>query len=307
MAVLVAETNLEVSKREARTLTQEEQRLEEARARTVHWKRWGPYLSERQWGTVREDYSPNGAAWDYFPHDHARSRAYRWGEDGIGGILDDHQLVCFALALWNGRDPIIKERLFGLTNGEGNHGEDVKEYYFYLDSTPTHSYMKYLYKYPQAAYPYEKLVSSNRHRSRGELEYELLDTGVFDDNRYFDVFVEYAKASPEDLLIQVTVHNRGPESAHLHLLPTLWFRNQWSSHGKPDRPALEQTTGAAGQSVVKAVDAALGERYLYCEGEAPLLFTENETNTQRIFGVPNRSPYVKDGFHNHVVHGQDGV
>jgi hypothetical protein len=288
-------------------MTPEHDRLDEARDRKVPWKRWGPYLSERQWGTVREDYSEGGNAWEYFTHDQARSRAYRWGEDGLAGISDDKQRLCFALALWNGKDPILKERLFGLTNAEGNHGEDVKEYYFYLDSTPTHSYMKYLYKYPQAAYPYADLVETNRRRGRADFEYELLDTGVFDEDRYFDVFVEYAKASPEDLLIQVSVHNRGPEPAELHVLPTLWFRNQWSWQDKPDRPALQQTEGPPGRSVVRAVDSRLGERYLYCEGDVPLLFTENETNTQRIFGVPNRSPYVKDGINNHIVHGQDGA
>jgi hypothetical protein len=288
-------------------MTAEHERLDEVRNQKAPWKKWGPFLSERQWGTVREDYSENGNAWDYFSHDQARSRAYRWGEDGLAGISDDKQRLCFALALWNGKDPILKERLFGLTNAEGNHGEDVKEYYFYLDSTPTHSYMKYLYKYPQAAFPYSELVETNRRRGRHELEYELLDTGAFDGDRYFDVFVEYAKASAEDLLIQISVYNRGPEPAELHVLPTLWFRNQWSWHGGPDRPSLDQTEDTPARSVVKAVDARLGERYLYCEGEATLLFTENETNTQRIFGVPNRSPYVKDGINNHVVHGQDGM
>ena len=288
-------------------MTAEHDRLVEVREQKIPWKKWGPYLSERQWGTVREDYSEGGNAWDYFSHDQARSRAYRWGEDGMAGISDDKQRLCFALALWNGKDPILKERLFGLTNAEGNHGEDVKEYYFYLDSTPTHSYMKYLYKYPHAAFPYGNLVKTNRHRERTEFEYELLDTGVFDEDRYFDVFVEYAKASPEDMLIQITVHNRGPEPAQLHVLPTLWFRNQWSWQGVADRPTLEQTAASTMQSVVKAVDSQLGERYLYCEGEASLLFTENDTNTQRIFGVPNRSPYVKDGINNHVVHGQVGV
>src|SRR6202142_3181669 len=218
--------------------TAEQARLDEARANAAPWKRWGPYLSERQWGTVREDYSENGDAWGYFTHDQARSRAYHWGEDGIAGFSDDKQRLCFALALWNGRDPILKERMFGLTNSEGNHGEDVKEYYFYIDSTPTHSYMKYLYKYPQREYPYGDLIEKNRSRSREELEYELLDTGVFDDDRYFDVFVEYAKSSPEDILIQITVHNRGPEPAQLHVLPTLWFRNQWSWHGADERPTL---------------------------------------------------------------------
>jgi hypothetical protein len=288
-------------------MTAEHVRLEEARGQKAPWKRWGPYLSERQWGTVREDYSEGGNAWDYFSHDQARSRAYRWGEDGLAGISDDKQRLCFALALWNGKDPILKERLFGLTNSEGNHGEDVKEYYFYLDSTPTHSYMKYLYKYPQAAFPYGNLVETSRRRGRHEFEYELLDTGVFDQDRYFDVFVEYAKATPEDVLVRVTVHNRGPEAAELHVLPTLWFRNLWSWHKGEDRPTLEQGATTQAESIVKAVDGRLGERYLYCQGEASLLFTENETNTQRIFGQPNRSPYVKDGINDHVVHGRDGV
>jgi Glycosyl hydrolase family 63 C-terminal domain len=280
-------------------MTAEQTRLDEARTQKAPWKKWGPYLSERQWGTVREDYSEGGNAWDYFSHDQARSRAYRWGEDGLAGVSDDQQQLCFALTLWNGKDPIIKERLFGLTNSETNHGEDVKEYYFYLDSTPTHSYMKYLYKYPQSAFPYSNLVETNRGRSRTEPEYELLDTGVFDQDRYFDVFVEYVKESPEDLLIQVTVHNRGPETAELHVLPTLWFRNEWSWGGVAERPVLQRVGNA-----VKAVAPTLGERYLYCDGDAPLLFTENETNTQRIFGVPNRSPYVKDGINNLIVHGQ---
>src|ERR1051326_3748791 len=231
MAVLVTDTKRELKDRQSRTLTKEEQRLEEARERKINWKRWGPYLSERQWGTVREDYSPYGTAWDYFPHDHARSRAYRWGEDGIGGISDRHQIVCFALALWNGRDPILKERIFGLTGSEGNHGEDVKECYFYLDSTPTHSYMKFLYKYPQAEFPYARLVEENRKRGRDAFEFELMDTGVFEENRYFDVFVEYAKASAEDICIRITAHTRGSEPAELHLLPTLWFRNTWSWNG----------------------------------------------------------------------------
>jgi hypothetical protein len=285
----------------------EQKRLEEARDQTAPWKKWGPYLSERQWGTVREDYSEGGNAWDYFSHDQARSRAYRWGEDGLAGISDDKQRLCFALALWNGKDPILKERLFGLTNSEGNHGEDVKEYYFYLDSTPTHSYMRYLYKYPQAEFPYANLVDTNRGRGRGEFEYELMDTGVFDQDRYFDVFVEYAKHSPDDVLIQIRVHNRGPEPAELCLLPTLWFRNQWSWQGAVDRPVLELVPGIASQSVIKATDTILGERYLYCDADVPLLFTENETNTQRIFGVPNRSPYVKDGFDNYVVRGQESA
>jgi hypothetical protein len=229
-------------------MTAEHERLEEARQLDRPWKKWGPYLSERQWGTVREDYSEGGNAWDYFSHDQARSRAYRWGEDGLAGLSDDQQRLCFALALWNGNDPILKERLFGLTNSESNHGEDVKEYYFYLDSTPTHSYLKYLYKYPQAAFPYGNLIETSRRRSRQEFEYELLDTGVFDQDRYFDVFVEYAKESPEDVLIQITIHNRGPEPAELHVLPTLWFRNQWSWHGSQDRPSLQQVPDAPGKS-----------------------------------------------------------
>jgi hypothetical protein len=280
-------------------MTAEKMRLQEARDGKAAWRKWGPYLSERQWGTVREDYSEGGNAWDYFSHDQARSRAYRWGEDGLAGICDERQQLCFALALWNGKDSILKERLFGLTNSEGNHGEDVKEYYFYLDSTPTHSYMKYLYKYPHAAYPYSDLVQTNRRRGRQEFEYELLDTGVFDLDRYFDAFVEYAKDSPEDILIQISVHNRGPDAAELHVLPTLWFRNQWSWHGGSERPTLERQGSA-----IAAAHPVLGARTLHCEGDPVFLFTENETNTERIFGVPNRTPYVKDGFDRYIVHGQ---
>ena len=288
-------------------MTAEQERLDDVRDHDAPWKKWGPYLSERQWGTVREDYSDGGDAWNYFTHDQARSRAYRWGEDGLAGISDDKQRLCFALALWNGKDPILKERLFGLTNSESNHGEDVKEYYFYLDSTPTHSYLKYLYKYPQAEFPYANLVDTSRALSRQELEYELLDTGVFNDDRYFDVFVEYAKESPEDILIQITVHNRGPEAAEIHLLPTLWFRNQWSWQGPTDRPHLEQVGGMAAGPAIEAVHPRLGTRYLYCEGEVPVLFTENETNTQRIFGVANCTPYVKDSINDCIVHGQTGA
>jgi hypothetical protein len=286
--------------------TAEQRRLTEARERGVPWRRWGPYLSERQWGTVREDYSDSGDAWNYFTHDQARSRAYRWGEDGLAGLSDDKQRLCFALALWNGQDPILKERLFGLTNSEGNHGEDVKEYYFYLDSTPTHSYMKYLYKYPQAAYPYADLVQGNRRRTRGEMEYELLDTGVFKDDRYFDVFVEYAKNGPQDILVQITAVNRGPAAAELHVLPTLWFRNDWSSwiSGHAAKPALTQVKAAAGTRAIAAAHPTLGDYYLYCDGDVPLLFTENETNNARLFPqYPNASPYVKDGINNYVVHG----
>ncbi|MFN0198533.1 MAG: MGH1-like glycoside hydrolase domain-containing protein [Planctomycetaceae bacterium] len=285
-------------------MTAEQHRLDDAQQQQTPWKKWGPYLSERQWGTVREDYSEGGNAWDYFSHDQARSRAYRWGEDGLAGISDDQQRLCFALALWNGKDPILKERLFGLTNSESNHGEDVKEYYFYLDSTPTHSYMKYLYKYPQAAYPYDDLVNTSRRRGRNEMEYELLDTGVFDENRYFDVFIEYAKESPEDLLIQISIHNRGPVAAELHVLPTLWFRNEWSWHGNVERPLLRDASTTPSRRVVEAETAEMGQYTLCCDGDVPLLFTENETNTQRIFGVPNRSPYVKDSIDSYVVHGQ---
>src|SRR5450755_3456073 len=278
-------------------------RLEEARTAKTPWRKWGPYLSERQWGTVREDYSHDGNAWDYFTHDQSRSRAYHWGEDGIAGISDDQQLLCFSLALWNGKDPILKERMFGLTNSEANHGEDVKEYYFYLDSTPTHSYMKYLYKYPQAAYPYENLIETNKRRTRNEMEYELLDTGVFNQNRYFDVLVEYAKQGPEDLLIQISVSNRGPEAAALHVLPTLLFRNTWTWWPDTPKPSLKQVSAQNGDQVVAASHDELGERYLYCEGDVPLLFTENETNNERIFGTPNTSLFVKDGVNEYVVHG----
>ncbi|MGB7726836.1 MAG: hypothetical protein WBL50_02305 [Candidatus Acidiferrum sp.] len=284
-------------------MTQESRRLEEARKGTA-WRKWGPYLSERQWGTVREDYSKDGNAWDYFSHDQARSRAYRWGEDGLAGISDDHQSLCFALALWNGKDPILKERLFGLTNSEGNHGEDVKEYYFYLDSTPTHSYMKYLYKYPQRAFPYDELVATNQKRTRHDFEYELLDTRVFDGDRYFDVFVEYAKHTPEDILIKISVWNRGPEAASLHILPTLWFRNTWSWTEGAVRPILRRAGAATHANVVSASHPELGERFLYCERNVPLLFTENETNSERIFGMPNRTPYVKDAINNFLLHQQ---
>jgi len=288
-------------------MTAEDVRLDDAQSGKAPWKKWGPYLSERQWGTVREDYSPTGDAWNYFTHDHARSRAYRWGEDGLAGISDDKQLLCFALAVWNGKDPILKERLFGLTNSEGNHGEDVKEYYFYLDSTPTHSYMKYLYKYPQAAYPYDDLVATNKQRTRKELEYELLDTGVFNEDRYFDVFVEYAKESPNDILIKITVCNRGPEEAELHLLPTLWFRNSWAHWvARPSvKPVLARADAPKGTQEIAATHPTLGTYHLYCEGDVPLLFTENETNNARLFPqFPNAGPWVKDGINNYLVHGQ---
>jgi hypothetical protein len=291
----------------------ESDRLKEARTGRVAWKKWGPYLSERQWGTVREDYSKTGDAWNFFTHDHARSRAYRWGEDGLAGISDHKQHLCFALALWNGRDAILKERLFGLTNSEGNHGEDVKEYYFYLDSTPTHSYMKYLYKYPQAAFPYSDLVETNRGRSRNDMEYELLDTGVFDNDRYFDVFVEYAKGDAEDILVKITAANRGPEAAELHLLPTLWFRNDWSawiaqSNRVTQKPTLARAAAPAGTSAVAASHPVLGAFVFSCEGDVPLLFTENETNHELLFpGQRNESPWVKDGINDCVVKGNQAA
>ena len=285
-------------------MSAEELRLEEHRTRKAHWKRWGPYLSERQWGTVREDYSPNGSAWEYFPHDQARSRAYRWGEDGIAGISDNHQRLCFAIALWNGEDSILKERLFGLTGPEGNHGEDVKEYYFYLDNTPTHSYMKYLYKYPQKAFPYLQLIDENRRRSRWDKEFELIDTGVFDDDRYYDVFIEYAKASTEDILIRISIVNRGPEVKELQLLPTLWFRNTWSWYLDKEKPSLKELRTDININVIEASHPTLGKRWLYCEGAKELLFTENETNAERLFGVPNSSHFVKDGINDYIVHNQ---
>ena len=278
----------------------EQKRLNTTREQGVPWKKWGPYLSERQWGTVREDYSSDGNAWNYFSHDQARSRTYRWGEDGIAGISDDKQQLCFALALWNGRDPILKERLFGLTNSEGNHGEDVKEYYFYLDSTPTHSYMKYLYKYPQREFPYGDLVETNSRRSREEMEYELLDTGAFNDDRYFDVFVEYAKGDPEDILIRISLYNRGPEGAQIHLLPTLWFRNTWSWGDGEPKPVLRRAENGS----VQTFHLKLGEHTLHCEGAKELLFTENETNANQLWGQPNPSPYVKDAFHRYVIAGE---
>ena len=282
-----------------RSMTNEEIRLFESAARTKHWKRWGPYLSERAWGTVREDYSPYGNAWEYFPHDHARSRAYRWNEDGLAGISDRHQYICFALALWNERDPILKERLFGLTGNEGNHGEDVKEYYFYLDSTPTHSYMKYLYKYPQAEFPYTQLVEENRRRGKDKAEFKLLDTGVFDQDRYFDVFVEYAKGDVEDILIKITATNRGSELAPLRLLPTVWFRNTWSWANDAERPDMHRIPGG-----IELDHAGLGRRWLYCDGAPEILFTENETNYKRLFGIENLCAFVKDGINDWVVNGE---
>jgi len=283
-------------------VTKEEQRLHEDSQRKANWKRWGPYLSERQWGTVREDYSAGGNAWDYLPHEQARSRAYRWGEDGIAGISDRHQYICFALALWNGKDPILKERLFGLTGNEGNHGEDVKEYYFYLDSTPTHSYMKFLYKYPHAEFPYARLVEENRRRGKLDLEFELINTGIFDDNRYFDVFVEYAKAGPDDILVRIEAINRGPEPAQLHLLPTVWFRNTWGWGLDERHPRLRREVSAE-TATIKLDHYYYGSRWLYCEGSPEFLFTENETNKSKLFNAENDSPYVKDGINDYIVHG----
>jgi hypothetical protein len=274
---------------------------EQKRLAQPHWKKWGPYLSERQWGTVREDYSEHGEAWDYFPHDHARSKVYRWGEDGMAGISDDMQRICFAISLWNGKDPILKERMFGLTGNEGNHGEDVKELYYYLDSTPTHSYMKHLYKYPQAEYPYADLVNTNRNRNKFEKEYELLDTGMFNDNKYFDVFTEYAKNDAEDILIKITIHNRGKEKAPLSVLPTLWFRNLWSFGLAENKPLMYLKKEPNGYGEVKVTDYAAGEYHFYFEKPVRTLFTENETNTEKLYGQPNRTPFVKDAFHTAVT------
>jgi hypothetical protein len=293
-------------------LTTEENRLAATRSQQAHWRKWGPYLSDRQWGTVREDYSPNGTAWDYFSHDQARSRAYRWGEDGIAGISDHHQRLCFAVALWNGVDPILKERFFGLTGNQGNHGEDVKEYYFYLDSTPTHSYMKMLYKYPQAEFPYGQLEAENQRRNRLDPEFELINTGVFNDNRYFDVFVEYAKATPDDILIKISITNRGPEARPIHLLPTLWFRNTWSWNNS-EKPILRAVNSLSSIGLIEAKHSQLGQFQMHCDVQpdtqnpVPLLFTENETNYQRLFNVENTSPYVKDGINNYIVNNQANV
>ena len=285
--------------------TQEGVRLAMTREKKGHWNLWGPYVSERAWGTVREDYSVNGEAWSYFPHDHARSRAYRWSEDGLAGICDRHQYLCFALALWNGRDPILKERMFGLDGSEGNHAEDVKEYYFYVDNTPTHSYMKYLYKYPQAAYPYAQLVEENGRRDRLQPEYELVDTGIFDESRYFDVEVEYAKAESDDILIRINISNRGPEPAPIEVLPTLWYRNTWRWDHDQRRPSIARLETEHSQvSAVLATHWVLGDYALYCIDADELLFTENETNAKRLEGSPSLTPYVKDAFHAYVVNGE---
>jgi hypothetical protein len=290
-------------------MTAEGRRLEDARLRAAHWKRWGPYVSERAWGTVREDYSAAGTAWEYLPHDHARSRAYRWNEDGLAGVCDRHQELCLALALWNGADYILKERLFGVNGHEGNHGEDVKEYYFYLDSTPTHSYMRMLYKYPQRTYPYAALVEENRRRGLDAPEYELIETGIFDEDRYFDVVIEYGKVDVEDLLMRITITNRGPEAAPLHVLPTAWFRNTWSWDGAAARPGGLRAIGPADPSapadcaIVRADTLRYGQRWLSFDGQPNLLFTENETNAVRLFGSRNASPFTKDGINDFVVNG----
>jgi hypothetical protein len=283
--------------------TTEDLRLEEARQRKKHWKRWGPYLSERQWGTVREDYSAEGTAWEFFPFEHAHARAYRWGEDGLGGISDRHQMICLAVALWNGRDPILKERLFGLTGNQGNHGEDVKEQYFYLDCTPTHSYMRMLYKYPQAEFPYRQLVEENQKRGRGNPEFELLDTGIFNENRYFDVFIEYAKSDWEDILVRITAHNRGPEAAEIHLLPTLWFRNTWAWGKDLRRPVARKAADPPGAVCAEVEHWQYGKRWFLAPGKLELLFTENETNYVKLFNYRERVPYVKDAFHEYVIRG----
>ncbi|MEX1241965.1 MAG: glucosidase, partial [Cyclobacteriaceae bacterium] len=280
-------------------MTAEKKRLIEDRDKKKNWRKFGPYLAERQWGTVREDYSANGEAWQYVIHDHARSKAYRWGEEGIAGISDEHQLLNFSLALWNGKDPILKERIFGLTGKEGNHGEDCKEHYYYLDSTPTHSYMKMLYKYPQQEFPYQKLIEENKKRNRSQLEYDLIDTGIFNDNRYFDVFVEYAKVSPDELLVKVTVHNRGPENAILHLLPHIWFRNTWAWGYDSYKPAMFRD----GKGIIKVVDARLGGYYLYAEGDPGILFCENETNTGRLYANHTKGTF-KDGINDFIVDGR---
>ena len=284
-------------------ITAEEMRLKESRSHQTHWKRWGPYVSERAWGTVREDYSAGGDAWGYLPHDHARSKAYRWNEDGIAGISDRHQYICFALAMWNEKDPILKERMFGLTGPEGNHGEDVKEYYFYLDSTPTHSYMKYLYKYPQAEFPYARLAEENSRRGRHDPEFELIDSGVFDEDRYFDVVVEYAKASAEDLLIRISATNHGPEPARLHLLPTIWFRNNWAWRNDTPKPTLAKGPNGRRDTEIVLDHPQMGRRYLYCENKPVILFTENETNNRRLYNAPG-PVFCKDGINDYLIQGR---
>ena len=280
-------------------MTEEHKRLKETKTATRNWKKWGPYLTERQWGTVREDYSPYGNAWEYLSHDAARSKAYRWGEEGIAGISDDNQLLCFSIGLWNGKDPILKERMFGLTGNEGNHGEDVKELYYYLDSTPTHSYMKMLYKYPLSEFPYARLVEENKRRGKNEPEFELIDTGIFNEDNYVDVFVEYAKAAAEDLLVRITLHNRGPEDATIHLLPQLWFRNTWSWGYNDYKPSLRSLDNASNEIDHKD----LGRRFLFCDGAEELIFCDNDTNVNRLYGVQDAKGYFKDGVNDYIVYG----
>src|SRR5215471_16099368 len=286
----------------------EKLRIFEAQRKEQHWRRWGPYLAERAWGTVREDYSPDGNAWDYFPFEQSHLRAYRWTEDGIAGISDNHQRLCFALAFWNGRDPILKERLFGLSGDQGSHGEDVKECYYYLDSTPTHSYMKCLYKYPQAEFPYSQLINVNRARTRQDAEFELFDTGVFDQDQYFDIFTEYAKADPDDILIRITAVNRASAPATLHLLPTVWFRNFWSWKAGSSKPVLRRTdANGGGNGAIHIQHETLGSYRMTFEARPPLLFTENESDLQKLCGLENASPYVKDSFHRYIIQGDLGA
>ncbi|HTA40273.1 MAG TPA: hypothetical protein VK760_14415, partial [Candidatus Acidoferrales bacterium] len=287
-------------------MSAERERLEAEHEHKALWRRWGPYLSERQWGTAREDYSPYGTAWEYFPHDMARSRAYRWGEDGIGGISDNKQRLCFAPAFWNGKDPILKERLFGLTGNQGNHGEDVKEYYFFLDNLPSHAYMKMIYRYPHAAYPYEQILEENARRTKLDPEYELIDTGVFNEDRFFDACVEYAKAGPEEFLVRISVTNHGPEAASIVVLPTLWFRNTWSWSFNAPKPSLTigYANKIAGVDNIVIAHPTLNEHHLYIEGASELLFTENETNYERVFNSPNPTPYVKDSINDYIVNGK---
>ena len=284
-------------------MSTEIKRLQETNRGRAAWKKWGPYLTERQWGTVREDYSPDGTAWEYISHDMARSKAYRWGEEGIAGVSDDKQLLCFSVAFWNGCDPILKERLFGLTGNQGNHGEDVKEYYYYLDNTPTHSYMKMLYKYPHQEYPYRRLVEENRLRGKQEPEFELHDTGIFDEDRYFDVFIEYAKGAPDDLLIRIHVHNRGPHEAALHILPQIWFRNTWSWEPDAIRPQMRE----AEPGVIAISHPDLGAHRFYCENQPDLLFCDNDTNVRRLYDVAGEPGYFKDGINDFVVHGNEAA
>ena len=308
MTIIFDFLNLKSFRKKKTKLKAEEKRLEEARKHEKDWKLWGSYLSERAWGTVREDYSADGSAWTYFPFEQARIKTFRWNEDGLAGICDRKQHLCFAVSLWNGSDKFLKERLFGLGGNEGNHGEDVKEYYFYLDNTPTHSYMKYLYKYPQTEFPYEKLHAENAKRDKTDSEYELLDTGVFDDDRYFDVFIEYAKAGEADICIKITAINRGDSVAPLHILPTVWFRNRWSWDEKSVKPKMERAEiGAKNMSLIHLEEEENGEYWLYCEGSSQVLFTENDSNFEKLYNSANKSPYVKDAINDFVVENKTGA